>query len=129
MMLKAKVRFLLVVALLLPFKGALAAVGVFCHLGSAQPISAIVAPHSHDDVAHHGHAEHHGADVTVDDDRPTGTGSSCAVCSAVCGAPPLPVAGGSLHLPSMPEAQRFPPLATPRASSVPDGLERPPRTI
>ena len=69
MMLKAKVWFLLVVALLLPFNGALAAVGVFCHLGSAQPISAIVAPHSHDDVSHHGHAEHHGADVSVDASR------------------------------------------------------------
>jgi hypothetical protein len=128
-MIDRKAWFLLVVALLLPFKGALAAVGTFCHLGSSQPVSASAAPHGHDGATHHGHADHHGADVAVDHQQPAGTGSSCAVCSAVCGAPPLPAAGGSWDPPFLSGDDRFPPLAKPRASAVHDGLERPPRTL
>ena len=128
-MTKAKVWLLLLVALLLPFKGALAAAGVFCHLGSSQPIGAIVTPHHHEAVADHGHGDHHASHVAVDDNQPSPTGASCAICSAVCGAPPLPVAATSLHAPLPSGAERFPPLASPRSSSRSEGLERPPRTI
>ena len=132
---RARTWLLLLVALLLPFKGAMAAVGVFCHLGSAQPLSAIVA-HMHDrhaagEHSHHEHRQHAGdashTQHTGDDGQPA-SDVSCAYCSAICGAPPLPAAYTSVVEVLPVGAERFPALTQPRLSAVLDGLDRPPRT-
>jgi hypothetical protein len=131
---KLRVPLMLMVALILPFKGAMAAAGMFCHLGSAQPVSAIVQPHKHHGEAHQDHAEHRTVDGEsqshTEDDAPLiPASSSCAICSAVCSAPPLPANGIAFHVPPASGAERFPALSPPRLSAVQSGLERPPRTI
>jgi hypothetical protein len=131
---KLRIPLILLVALILPVKGAMAAAGMFCHLGSAQPMSAIVQPHQHHAGAHQNHAEHHAVDgdsqSDAEDDAPLiPASSSCAICSAVCSAPPLPANGIAFHVPAASGAERFPALSPPRLSAVQSGLERPPRTI
>jgi hypothetical protein len=131
---KLRIPLILLVALILPVKGAMAAAGMFCHLGSAQPMSAIVQPHQHHAGAHQNHAEHHAVDgdsqSDAEDDAPLiPASSSCAICSAVCSAPPLPANGIAFHVPAASGAECFPALSPPRLSAVQSGLERPPRTI
>ena len=131
---KFRIWLLLLVALILPFKGTMAAAGMFCHLGSDLPMSAIVQPHQHPAAAEHDHAHGHAADSATQsgvhhDGGPNPLSSSCTICSAVCSAPPLPPAGLSLQLPVPAGAERFPALAPPRPSAVASGLERPPRTV
>jgi hypothetical protein len=131
---KLRIPLILLVALILPFKGAMAAAGMFCHLGSAQPMSAIVQPHQHHAEAHQNHAEHHAPDDVSQSDAEDGArlipaSSSCTICSAVCSAPPLPANGIAFHAPPPSGAERFPALSLPRPSAAQSGLERPPRTI
>lgn len=126
---------LLLVALILPFKGALAAAGMFCHASSPVPVSSIAAT-DHDHAGMSGHD--HGPRAAADGEHGGGAHehgggplpvSSCTICSAVCSAPPLPSAGLALAPLSAPGAERFPALAPPRPSAVAGGLERPPRTV
>lgn len=128
-----RIPLILLVALTLPFKGAMAAAGMLCHLGSAQPVSGIVQPHEHHSDVHQNHAEHHAVDGDSQggaqgDARLIPASSSCAICSAVCSAPPLPAASIDFYAPSQ-DAERFPALSPPHPSAVQSGLERPPRTI
>lgn len=137
---------LLIVALTLPFRGAMAAVGVFCHLGSAGGFEAVVQPHHHDvgdevssdskhshaNQSHQSHAnETHQSHAQSDanDDQPVPLSETCAYCSASCGAPPLVPAPASFEAPIPNGAERFPALPVPHVRSIAGGLERPPRTI
>lgn len=132
---KPRIWLLLLMALILPFKGAMAAAGMFCHLGSDLPMSAIVQPHQHHaGGADHDHARGNGTyndaqSGVHDDSGPSPGSSSCTICSAVCSAPPLPPAGVSWQPLAPTGAERFPALAPPRPSAVSSGLERPPRTV
>jgi hypothetical protein len=130
---KLRIPLILLVALILPVKGAMAAAGMLCHLGSAQAMTAILQPHQHHAEAHQNHAEHHALDgdsqSDAEDDARLIPASSCAICSAVCSAPPLPANGIAFHATAPSGAERFPALSPPRPSAVHSGLERPPRTI
>ena len=129
---------LLIVALTLPFRAAMAAVGVFCHLGSTDSFAKVVQPHHHDvggeDASHgeHSHASesHHSpaqSDTSADDSAPLS--DTCTYCSASCGAAPLVPAAVSFEAPFPNGAERFPALPVPHVRSIAGGLERPPRTI
>lgn len=143
------VRFLLLVALLLPIRGAMAVAGVLCHGGPAMPAAAMGQLHDggHAHGVAHGHAEvgalpsHADADASAEDGHaraPAGAlagtpgddafgGATCPFCSAVCGAPPLPRTGPSVHAMTPSGAERFPALPAPRALAAFGAPERPPR--
>ena len=122
-------RLLLVLALLLPFRGALAAAGTFCHEADAPPTA---AAHVH---AHHDHAvdavpaAHDVAHAlpAVPDSGASSAGA-CTVCCPSCSAPGLPVASDGLHVIHPAGAERFPALPIERAAVLSGRLERPPRT-
>lgn len=125
---------MLLVALILPFKGTMATAGMFCHLGSDLPMSVIVQPHKHHADTPHDHAHSAGAEVASqsgvhDDVGLTPVSSSCTICSAMCSAAPLPAAGFSSDSLSAAGSERFPALVPSRLNAVSGGIERPPRTI
>ncbi len=124
---KIGIRLLLLVALLLPFRGAMAVAGVLCHadLGTGAVLTTLgphdvheAGGHAHDDNAG-GHSEH--------DQGSAPTSPPCDFCSAICAAPPLPVStvGVPALLPS--GAERFPALSPPRSTATFGAPERPPR--
>lgn len=130
------VRLLLIVALLLPVRSAMAVGGMLCH-GNANHHSfataapALPATHSHDlTTALDGHHHDHSAvKPVVADSRSGDESAACKLCSAVCSAPPLPSPGLAVHALLPLGAERFP-ATVPSLSSVSlDGLERPPRTV
>src|SRR5687767_4598794 len=54
---KSRPWLLLLVALILPMKGAMAAAGMLCHANSTVPASSVAASdHDHDDTTRHDHA-------------------------------------------------------------------------
>jgi hypothetical protein len=130
---KSSVRLLLFVALLLPFRGALAVSGWLCQ--TDLPSSASMTAHAHEhrtapvadpsgDADHggcHGGGEH-GA-------QPHSGSSSCHLCSSVCGAPAVASTSAQFHGMPPPGAERFAAIAPPRVEFAFGGLERPPRTI
>ena len=132
---KRAAHILLLVALLLPFRGAMAAGGMLCHSGGGSPPAAaqtMASEHSHEshqvsDVHKHGHGEHA---RSAKADSHSGTDSpSCNLCSAVCSAPPLPSPGIGLNAFPPPGAERFPATSSVCSTVALDGLERPPRTV
>ena len=143
---KSAARLLLVVALLLPFRGALAAAGLLCHMGSSSSATvseahepgdrghaqAATGFHQHGDEARPASQDHarHG----VNDDVPSGTGtvggaSTCDLCSSVCAAPPLPSHAAQLAVLLPATGERFPAVSPPRLAPTLGGLERPPRSV
>jgi len=134
---------LLIVALTLPFRGAMAAVGIFCHLGSADAFATAQQPHHHgvdaDAVITGGHegeehsrvadSHHQAAQSDVSEDSSAPVSDTCAYCSASCGAAPLAPAAVAFEAPFPNGAERFPALPVPHVRSIAGGLERPPRTI
>lgn len=135
----------LVVAMLLPFRGALAAAGMLCHAGSLAPTAAVQptdaverdGPHAFEEGHGHGAARHfaagghvaHGESaVPPDDAGAAGGASTCDLCASVCASPPIPGHGGHLVplLPTM--GERFPAVDPPRQAPILGGLERPPRS-
>ena len=133
LMKKSRIWLILLLTVILSFKGAMAAAGMFCHLGTGQIVDTPQAAHHHAVVDQAQTTEqHHAAAPTggsSTDDAPTQSSSSCTICSSVCSSPPLPAAGVQTVPPGATAAERFPPLAVPRSSTVVSGLERPPRTV
>ena len=129
----SRILLILLMALILPVKGAMAAAGMFCHSGSTSSHDARTSEHH---AVDHGqsHHHHHGdgnepSEPRTGDGMPSPTLASCTVCSAVCSSPPLPAAPIVLLSPPSTAGESFPPVAVPRTSAVIGGLERPPRTI
>jgi hypothetical protein len=120
-------RILLIVALLLPFRGALAAAGLFCHDSGERQHG---AAHVH---VHHDHAADAGTGGgAVSDSGEHGEwpakSASCSLCSSVCSTPPVPSASADVFRPSVARGERFPALAPPRFTVALGGVERPPRS-
>jgi hypothetical protein len=143
---KSAARLLLVVALLLPFRGALASAGLLCHMGSSSSATvsqahepgdrghahAATGYHQHGDEARPASQDHdrHG----VNGDVPGGTGtvgsaSMCDLCSSVCAAPALPSHAVQLVVLLPATGERFPSVRPPRVAPALGGLERPPRSV
>lgn len=128
---KRCVLLLLFVALLLPFRGALAVTGMLCHQGL--PLTSLVTTQpsiGEHEVGVHQHVHHGtGHDGGHHDGQAPDQTASCDLCLSICGAPPFPA--GVVMLPGLLPcgAERFPAIAPPHAEFALGGLERPPRTI
>jgi len=134
---KQAARILLLIALLLPFRGAMAAGGLLCHSGSgshpAVTQSMASEPvHDHRQVAAehaHGHGHGESAHATMADSDAGPDAPSCNRCAAVCSAPPLPSPEFGLNAFPPSGAERFPATSSVCSTVALDGLERPPRTV
>lgn len=143
---KSAARLLLVVALLLPFRGVLASSGMLCHMGGSSPATVSQAHepgdrgHAHAATGYHQHGGETGsatedhAQHGVNDDVPRVTGtagsaSMCDLCSSVCAAPALPSHAAQLVAVLPATGERFPAVRPPRVAPALGGLERPPRSV
>ncbi|KQY80864.1 DUF2946 family protein [Pelomonas sp. Root1444] len=124
-----RIWFLLLLAVLLPIRGAVAA-AMLCPVGSSGMQSELrIAQdaHHHDmdhqEAAHdHGGAGHHdGHDHSAVD--------KCNMCSAFCSLTPLVSNAPQLPEPAALPSVKFPDFSTPAPSFLSDRQERPPRTI
>jgi hypothetical protein len=129
---------LLLLAVLLPLRGAMAA-AMLCPPGGPQPMQALehAMAGAHADAAaagHEHHGPHHGphhaaAPDTADGEEASGGEDRCDLCAAFCSAVPL-LRSFRSTVPAQPAAAvAFPALAVPAPSFVSDGQERPPRSI
>lgn len=138
-----RVWLVLLLAVLLPLRAAMAAAILCPAAGVGAQGESITHGASHDSgVLHHGdgaHHHHHGAfhayspdgngAGTVDDGQSPGVQDSCNVCSAFCSATPLVGSGPDLAGPRDLADMSFPDLRAPAATFLSGGQERPPRSI
>lgn len=129
---KLKYWLVLLLALILPVKGAMAAVGMLCHVPASQQVLLV-----HDHASHEMHDVQASADLPDASHHHHGSGdssghapdTSCLACAAVCGASPLPTALG-LNLPAFDPVRDWRVFASAEPTSLSlAGLERPPRSI
>ena len=117
---------LVLLMLLVPLRGALAAAQSCPVAGGQQRVEQVV----HDHAAHHGahvHAtsDHAASSTHADHD---GAGSKCSACALFCSVAGL--LSTSVAIPDGPPgAAVFPRIATPALSFVSGGQDRPPRSI
>jgi hypothetical protein len=135
-MTKLKYWLVVLLALILPVKGAMATAGMLCHVPASQQVQVShghVASASHEssaasgshDASHGSVQSHHGEAGAAG----TSTDTSCLACAAVCAASPLPPAP-LVSLPPLEPArdwQRLALVAPPSLALA--GLERPPRSL
>jgi len=144
---KSAARLLLLVALLLPFRGVLASTGLLCHMGGSSPATvvqghepgdrgdarAVTGYHQHGDETDPASEDHvrHGAndDVPRGATGTAGSASMCDLCSSVCAAPALPSHSAQLVVLLPATGERFPAVSPPRVAPTLGGLERPPRSF
>ena len=128
---------LIVLAVMLPLRGAMAGAMLCAPAGSGIQSEAIVAGHDagghHDvfDAAAHDHAR---GDHSVHHGHESGGGllvspDSCNFCSAYCSLTPIVSSLPTLVAPNDLAAAAFPELRARVASFLSDGQERPPRSI
>lgn len=124
------VRLLLLVllAVVLPLRGALADVACCAGEADALQLAMTAGGHEHGAPDPHGHAHvHHAPADTASADDGSAPADGCHRCTASCSATPIttavPVVAATL---AVTEA-RFPALSAPPPSHPSDGLERPPR--
>ncbi|WP_077036323.1 hypothetical protein [Pelomonas sp. KK5] len=109
-----RICFLLLLAVLLPLRGAVAA-AMLCPVGSAGMQSELrVAP----EHAGHDHGSHHES-----------ASDKCNMCSAFCSITPLVGPTITLPEPIEPAVLEFPELSAPPPDFFSDGQERPPRSF
>ena len=130
-----RIWLLVLLSVLLPVRGAMAATMLCTPAGGAAhsqvSITGHGAVHGHDgqslaDAARgHDHAEGDRGDAARDPANP----DKCNVCSSSCSSPPLPSATTGIVEPENLTSVSFPDLCAPAPSFQSDGQERPPRTI
>ncbi|MEO5670546.1 MAG: DUF2946 family protein [Ramlibacter sp.] len=130
---------LLLLAVLLPIRGALAA-GMLCPVGGfGVQAEAQLAKHAHGHDAGGGGHEHHHGEISAQGDAanpdhgggtedPAGSADKCNLCSAFCSVTGIVPASVTVAAPQ-PDSAVFPSLDAPLPSFVADGQERPPRSI
>lgn len=111
---------LLLLAVLLPLRGAVAA-SMACALPVPAMAMAMAASIDNGEHAHH-HAEPQDTSA-----QHHATADKCNLCAAAGAATPLPMRSPELQQPATGTALLFPPLAVTVTGFVPDGPERPPR--
>lgn len=130
-----RIWFLLLLALLLPLRGAVAA-AMLCPVGStgaqvelnAHERSLTHEVMDHDAMAHEGHVHHHGSADHGHEHHQSGSGK-CNMCSAFCSLTPLLSSVPTLAEPLDPTAVEFSEISAPAPNFFSDGQERPPRTL
>lgn len=121
-----RICFLLLLAVLLPIRGVVAA-AMLCPAGGSGMQSGFQAQ---DDGATHNHADHADRAHQHDGDAHHQAGSDkCNMCSAFCSLTPMLSAMPTLAEPAGLTAVEFPQYAAPAPSFISDGQERPPRTL
>ena len=127
-----RIWLLVLLAVLLPVRGAMAAAMVCAPPASApvQQLGAHGGSHGHGD---HGHAEaghaHGGDAVAADAAHAAGPADKCNMCSTSCATPPVPSAAGGLAAALELASAPFPDLPAAAPTFLSDGQDRPPRTI
>lgn len=109
--------FLLLLAVLLPIKGAMAA-ALLCPAGGAG---------MQVEMQMHAHAGHHDMGDHPASHHDHGAVDKCNTCSAFCSATPLVSDMPRLPEPSALPAVRFPAISTPAPTFLSGGQDRPPR--
>ena len=132
-----RIWLLVLLAVLLPVRGAVAA-AMLCPVGSTGMQSELRV-HEHpagheamDPVAAHHHADgHHDHDGAGHDDDGQGhaTSDKCNTCSAYCSLTPMVSEVPTLPEPVDSAAVKFPDLLSPAPTFLSDGQERPPRSM
>lgn len=130
-----RVLLLMLLALLLPVRGAMAA-AMLCPPGGhghAEAQTASAKPvHHHPGHEHASQHQHHHAEAPVDTPDPhTGDthSSSCHVCASYCSMTPMLSAIPGLPQPVLVSSMSFPTWSAPEPLFLSDGQERPPRSI
>lgn len=131
-----RICLLLLLAVLLPVRGAVAAAMLCSVAGSGMQTESIVHPPAHDAMdqamAEAAHA-HHGHDASASQGHDHGKGHAsseeCNMCSAYCSITPLVSEVPRLPVPLDPPSIKFPGLSSPAPTFLSDGQERPPRSI
>ena len=126
----ARIWLLVLLAVLLPLRGAMAAAMMCPPPASPHGMSAATQGdargHHHDMALARAHAGHHGDSLRHHEN--SAVQNDCSLCAACCLTVPLTAAA-----PTLPErhdgAPSFPELAAPPPSFLSGGLERPPRSI
>jgi len=125
---------LVLIAVLLPVRGTLAAVA-HCAGGSNEPATVHAVGQNHDHAHHetsHGHTdavEVH-ADAPADGQDPAvGDAVNCNLCTASCAATPFVSSAPATAVPLSLVATSFAALTAPPSSHASEGPERPPRSI
>ena len=111
-----RICLLLLLVLLLPFRGAVAAAMLCPVEGQAHHDVGMQAAHAHAGADHH-------------DDHGHGAPDKCNMCYAFCALTPLAGAAPKLPEPAALPAVKFPEFPAPAPSFLSDGQERPPRTL
>ncbi len=130
-----RIAVLALLVLVLPFRGAVAAVA-HCMADAAGTPAAVLAhegPAHHHDHAHH-HGQTHGDDAGAATAAPSSQGSeaaaapdACKLCAASCSVTPLlSTLAPLVAFTPLPETA-FPALVAPPPSHLADALDRPPQ--
>lgn len=122
---------LVLLAVLLPLRGAMAAAMLCPPAGAPMPVEWRAGSHE----AHHAHdraearaAMHHHEGAAHDEGSPAPDHGQCNLCSAFCSLTPLPSAMPGVPPPLEASTASFPAWSAPAPSFVSDGQERPPRS-
>jgi hypothetical protein len=113
---------LLLIAVLLPLRGAVA-VSMACAGGATA--MAVVALDEH--AAHADHSAHHGTHHGEPRSAAHASADKCNLCAASGAATPLPITLPALGVPAAFRVLRYPRLTVLVTAFVADGPERPPR--
>lgn len=115
-----RILVVLLIAFLLPIRGAVAATMLCSDPGEAAQLAAMHGDHAM-------HADHDDAGPDHHDDG--GHTSSCHLCASGCHAVALASVSPSVDGPVLTALVKFPTLSAPVPAFHSDGQERPPRTI
>lgn len=123
---------LVVLAVLLPVRGVMAATMMCTPAGGPAHTGMSV-----DEAGQHDHSSHRHSDQVFDPAQHDhgkavhghASDDKCNVCSSTCSSPPLPSATAGIDEPRVLSAVSFPDLFAPAPTFQSDGQERPPRTI
>jgi len=130
-----RIWLLLLLAALLPMRGAVAA-AMLCPVagsGIQMELAMVDHPTAHEVMDHamvhdHGSSHDHAAGDHHDGHDHTAT-DRCNMCSAFCSLTPLVSEAPTVAKPLDPTAAKFSELCAPPPSFFSDGQERPPRTV
>lgn len=124
--------FLVLLALLLPVRGAMAAAMPCMPTGGGSHAEVVVMDHG--DMDHHD-GMHHGHDVQAHEPSPDSqpdqghvSQDKCNMCSASCSSPPLASSLPAIDGPVVLSTASFPAVSAPAPTFQSGGQDRPPRT-
>ena len=124
-----RVVFLVLLALLLPIRGAVAG-AMLCPEGSSSAMSAQAPEHVDHDGTHHdmGAAHHHEHAGSAHHDEQAGHANACNICATFCSMTPMLSAMPTLVQAMVASTVTFPELSAAAPTFQSDGQERPPRS-